>query len=107
MSKQQELEDDVEDDVEIDDEEDYDLYLSENGHLSFRNPNYHGGGVGETPIMPLATIGSARLADHINSNIQSPNIFEELRYVCRESHYFTMKEKTLALTLLSDSKWEE
>ena len=77
MSKDLQEADRVEDDVEVDDEEDYDLYLSENGHLSFRNPNYEGGdGI---PVMPMATIGSARLADHLNSNIQSPNIFEELR----------------------------
>ena len=55
---------------------DYNLYMSENGHLSFENPNYqmHGG-------LPLARIDAARMEDHLNSNIQPalpPSVFEEL-----------------------------
>ena len=57
---------------------DYNLYMSENGHLSFENPNYQipGGG-----FPPLARIDAARMEDHINSNIQPalpPSVFEEL-----------------------------
>ena len=53
---------------------DYNLYMSENGHLSFENPNYQ-------MQPPLARIDAARMEDHINSNIQPslpPSVFEEL-----------------------------
>ncbi len=59
---------------------DYNLYMSENGHLSFENPNYQGGGG-----LPLARIDAARMEDHLNSNIQPalpPSVFEELCQVC-------------------------
>ena len=54
---------------------DYNLYMSENGHLSFENPNY------QMHAQPLARIDAARMEDHINSNIQPalpPSVFEEL-----------------------------
>ena len=57
-------------------EDEFNLYLSENGHLSFENPNYQLESL-------VAAIDPARLDDHLNSNVQSPNIFEELRYVKR------------------------
>ena len=56
---------------------DYNLYMSENGHLSFENPNYQGGDI----AIPLARIDAARMEDHLNSNIQPalpPSVFEEL-----------------------------
>ena len=59
-----------------DKDNDYNLYMSENGHLSFENPNYQGGGG-----LPLARIDAARMEDHLNSNIQPalpPSVFEEL-----------------------------
>ena len=62
---------------------DYNLYMSENGHLSFENPNYQGG-VGVVGALPLARIDAARMEDHLNSNIQPalpPSVFEELYQV--------------------------
>ena len=62
---------------------DYNLYMSENGHLSFENPNYQGG-VGVGGALPLARIDAARMEDHLNSNIQPalpPSVFEELYQV--------------------------
>ena len=59
---------------------DYNLYMSENGHLSFENPNYQGGGGGGGGL-PSARIDAARMEDHLNSNIQPalpPSVFEEL-----------------------------
>ena len=59
---------------------DYNLYMSENGHLSFENPNYQGG-IGGGGALPLARIDAARMEDHLNSNIQPalpPSVFEEL-----------------------------
>lgn len=56
--------------------DDYSLYISENGHLSFENPNYQ--------LEALATIDPARLDDHLNSNIQPTipvSVYEEL---CQE-----------------------
>jgi len=40
-------------------EADYSLFLSENGHLSFENPNYQ----------PIGRIDAARMEDHLNSNV--------------------------------------
>lgn len=61
---------------DIEEDEDYSFFLSENGHLSFENPNYQ---------LPMATIDPARLDDHLNSNVQAPNIFEELRFEMQKS----------------------
>lgn len=41
--------------------EDYSLFLSENGHLSFENPNYQ--------FKPIGRIDAARMEDHLNSNV--------------------------------------
>ena len=60
-------------------DEEYNLYMSENGHLSFENPNYQ--------MEPLARIDAARMEDHLNSNIQPgipPSVFEEIRQVQRQ-----------------------
>merc|ERR1712127_654257 len=53
--------------------EDYSLFLSENGHLSFENPNYQ--------LEPIGRIDSARMEDHINSNIEPSvpmSVYQEL-----------------------------
>ncbi|XP_059080131.1 protein Fe65 homolog [Tigriopus californicus] len=53
-------------------DEDYSLFLSENGHLSFENPNYQ-----------MASIDPSRLDDHLNSNIQPSipvSMYEELKH---------------------------
>ena len=61
--------------------EDYSLFLSENGHLSFENPNYQlGGGGGSVGGGGSSSVDPARLDDHLNSNIPLPvSVFEELR----------------------------
>jgi len=41
--------------------DDYSLFLSENGHLSFENPNYQ--------FKPIGRIDAARMEDHLNSNV--------------------------------------
>ena len=61
-------------------EEDYSLFLSENGHISFENPNYHLDPASSGSS--LAGIDPARLDDHLNSNVQPSipmSVFEELR----------------------------
>lgn len=53
--------------------EDYSLFLSENGHLSFENPNYQ--------LEPIGRIDPARMEDHINSNIEPSvpmSVYQEL-----------------------------
>jgi len=53
--------------------EDYSLFLSENGHLSFENPNYQ--------LEPIGRIDSARMEDHINSNVEPSvplSVYQEL-----------------------------
>ena len=70
---------------------DYNLYMSENGHLSFENPNYQGG-VGVGGALPLARIDAARMEDHLNSNIQPalpPSVFEELYQVSFLIYYIS------------------
>ncbi len=52
----------------FEEDEDYSFFLSETGHLSFENPNYQ---------LPMATINPLQLDDHLNSNLQAPNILEE------------------------------
>ena len=57
-------------------DEDYSLFLSENGHLSFENPNYR--------LDPRsAAIDQAILDDHLNSNLPNPttcmSVYDELR----------------------------
>eukprot|EP00095_Tigriopus_kingsejongensis_P004807 snap_masked-scaffold182_size278544-processed-gene-1.6 protein:Tk04807 transcript:snap_masked-scaffold182_size278544-processed-gene-1.6-mRNA-1 annotation:"amyloid beta a4 precursor protein-binding family b member 2-like isoform x3" len=52
-------------------DEDFSLFLSENGHLSFENPNYQ-----------MSSIDPSRLDDHLNSNIQPSipvSVYEELK----------------------------
>ena len=76
---------------------DYNLYMSENGHLSFENPNYQGG-VGVGGALPLARIDAARMEDHLNSNIQPalpPSVFEEFYQVIFLYHIST---KTYSLS---------
>jgi len=54
-------------------EPDYSLFLSENGHLSFENPNYQ--------LEPIGRIDSALMEDHINSNIEPSvplSVYQEL-----------------------------
>ena len=56
---------------------DYSLFMSENGHISFENPNY------QLDPRRMAAIDPARLDDHLNSNIQPSipvSMFEELKH---------------------------
>ena len=66
--------------------QDYDLYMSENGHLSFENPNYQHQQINR---MPLARIDAARMEDHLNSNVVQPSlppsVLEEFRQVALDS----------------------
>lgn len=52
---------------------DYSLFLSENGHLSFENPNYQ--------LEPIGRIDPLMMEDHINSNIEPSvpmSVYQEL-----------------------------
>lgn len=54
-------------------EADYSLFLSENGHLSFENPNYQ--------LEPIGRLDPALMEDHINSNIEPSvplSVYQEL-----------------------------
>merc|ERR1719242_1438764 len=54
-------------------DQDYSLFLSENGHLSFENPNYQ--------LEPIGRLDPARMEDHINSNIEPSvplSVYQEL-----------------------------
>ena len=66
--------------------QDYALYMRENGHLSFENPNYQHQQINR---MPLARIDAARMEDHLNSNVVQPSlppsVLEEFRQVALDS----------------------